>query len=104
MNYFLVLLSKTSDVAVGEAEADSHERFIDSLIARNAVLLGGPLRGPVDGFSAAYVLAAQDGDAAAALAREDPLVTHGLVTCQVVEWRLVGINTAAIDPAQVLSP
>jgi len=100
MSYFLVLLSETTDIP--EAHPASHERFIDSLIERNAVLLGGPLQRRVNGFSGAYVLAAQDGDAATALAHADPLVTHCSATCQVTEWRLVGINTAAIDPTHIL--
>jgi uncharacterized protein YciI len=103
MNYFLVLLSNTTDVTSADAEADNHERFIDSLIASNAVVLGGPFENPVNGFSAGYVLAAEETDKATALAHEDPLVAHGIATCPVAEWRLVGINAAAIDPRQVLT-
>jgi uncharacterized protein YciI len=100
MKYFLVLLSDMPDAVVNDTEADSPERFIDSLIARNAVLLGGRLKTPINGFSAAYVLAADDIDTATSLAHEDPLVRHGRVACEVSEWRLVGINTAAIDRTQ----
>ena len=102
MNYFLVLLSDVADVP--PRESDSHERFIDSLIARNAVLLGGGFASSVGGSSAGYVLVAKDIDEAEALAREDPLVEHGIATYEITEWRLVGINTAAIDPDLALSP
>jgi hypothetical protein len=102
VKYFLVLLSDVRGGVLDDSAADSHEPFIDSLIARNAVLLGGGFETPVNGFSAAYVLAAKDIATATALAHEDPLVRDARATCDVTEWRLVGINTAAIDPSQTI--
>lgn len=103
MKYFLVLLGEAPGDVVQQFGA-GHERFIDSLIATNAVLLGGGFGTPVNRLSGAYVLTAHDSATAIALAHQDPLVRDGDVPCEVTEWRLVGINTAAIDPAQTVHP
>ena len=103
MKYVLVLLGDVPSDAANQIAAE-HERFIDALIASNSVLLGGGFETPVNRFSATYVLATHDIATATALAHEDPLVHDAHATCEVTEWRLVGINTAAIDPAQTLQP
>lgn len=102
MKYFLVLLGDTPGSVLEHTAANDHERFIDSLIASNSVLLGGGFGTSINGFSGGYVLAAEDIATATALAHRDPLVRDAHATCDVTEWRLVGINTAAIDPAQTL--
>jgi len=102
MKYFLVLLSDEPDGGVEDAIARAHEGFIDVLIARTAVLLGGGFETPVSGFYAGYVLIADSIAAATAVAQDDPLVRDARVTCHVTEWRLVGIDTAAIDPNQTV--
>ena len=92
--YFLVLLREDFD-----ASAIDHESFVDSLIERNLVLLGGPFVGePYPGVTAAYVLRCADADEAAAIVATDPLVTSGTCVSTVVGWDLVGIDLAAIDP------
>ena len=82
------------------AEADAaHERFIDSLIGRKLVLLGGEFGAPVGAAAAAYVLRCTSVEEAAALAAEDPLVAAGAVSPRLVEWRLVGVDPEVIDPS-----
>jgi hypothetical protein len=103
MRYFLVLLSDEPEGGPEGAVASAHERFIDALIERNAVLLGGGFETPISGFYAAYVLVAEDiATATAVAARDDPLVRDAGVRCDVTEWRLVGIDPAAIDPSQIV--
>ncbi len=102
MKYFLVLLSDEPEGGPEHAVASAHERFIDSLIERNAVLLGGGFETPISGCYAAYVLVAEDIATATAVAGDDPLVRDAGVGCDVTEWRLVGIDTAAIDPSQIV--
>jgi hypothetical protein len=85
-----------------EPAGEAHEPFIDDLIERNAVLMGGGFGAPVAGVFGAYVLATETYDEAARLAVSDPLVREADVACQVIEWRLVAINPGAIDPDQVV--
>lgn len=76
-----------------------HESFIDSLIERNLVLMGGTFGNfPVPGVTAAYVLRCSSEAEAAEIVAEDPLVSSGGWTPIIVSWDLVAINTAAIDP------
>jgi hypothetical protein len=103
MKYFLVLLSDEPDSGPSDAVARAHERFIDSLIGRHAVFLGGGFETPIRDAYAAYVLVADDIAGAVAVTQEDPLVRDARVRSDVTEWRLVGIDTAAIDPSQVVS-
>jgi hypothetical protein len=75
-----------------------HESFIDSLIQRHAVQLGGAFEGdPLPGVNAAYVLRCASLDEAWAIVAQDPLVTSGAATAAVVRWNVVGIDLAAID-------
>jgi uncharacterized protein YciI len=96
--YVLVTLHPTRDAAQRHSHQAAHERFIDSLIERHLVLLGGDFAAPVGGADAAYLLRCADLDEAWALSREDPLVREGLFEAEAVEWRLVGIEPEAIDP------
>jgi hypothetical protein len=100
--YFLVLLHEP--VSMPDVEVD-HESFIDSLIKRNVILLGGSLpASPEPGIWAAYVLScASHGDALAIVA-SDPLVIHGLAVPTVTTWDLVAINTAAIASELAITP
>lgn len=92
-----MLLEATAAAAV-EQDAE-HARFIDSLIERKLVLLGGEFGAPVAGAEAAYLLRCEGLEQAAAIAAEDPLVAAGAVAPRLVEWRLVGIDPDAIEPA-----
>jgi uncharacterized protein YciI len=75
-----------------------HERFVDSLVDRNVILLGGPFDGePVARVSAAYVLRCSDIDEARAVVATDPLVVAGAAVATVTRWDLVGIDVDAID-------
>jgi hypothetical protein len=94
VSYFLVLLRERAETA-GEID---HEPFIDSLVERNLVLLGGGFtEPPLDGVAAAYVLRCGTRTEAEAVVATDPLVASGACTATVTGWDLVGINTAAVD-------
>lgn len=80
---------------------DAHEQFVDSMIRRNVVLLGGELE--LTGASAAYVLRASISEAEKIVA-QDPLVLAGAARARLVPWDLVGINPAAIDEALLIRP
>ena len=96
MRYFLVLLTDTG--ATVEVPQGDHERFIEELIARNLILLGGGFGEPAGDVVGAYVLATDSRGEALELAGKDPLVIAGARNCSVVEWELVGINTGALKP------
>src|ERR1700722_20782192 len=94
MGYFLVLLHEPPDIPSVEVD---HESFVDSLIKRNAILLGGPLpASPEPGIWAAYVLSCPSRSDAQAIVASDPLVVHGLAIPTITAWDLVAINIAAI--------
>jgi hypothetical protein len=104
MRYVLVILRGGEEVGEEPLHSSEHERFIDSLIGDNAVLLGGPFATSVDDAGAAYVLRCRDVEEARAIAARDPLVIHGVVRPQFVEWELVGVNPAAIEPSVLIRP
>ncbi len=85
--YYLVWLRPTG------RPAPDHEPFVESLIERDAILLGGSVGG-----ATAYVLRCADRAEADRIVATDPLVTSGAATPVVDEWHLVGINVRAIDP------
>jgi uncharacterized protein YciI len=96
MAYFLVLMR---DVAPGSSAEVDHEPFVDALVARNLILLGGDfVDAPSTGVTSAYVLRCADLAAAESTVAGDPLVTTGACEPVVAEWDLVGINLAAVDP------
>jgi uncharacterized protein YciI len=98
--YFLVLLHPVA----GSTDPPDHEPFVDSLLARNLVLLGGDLVPAAGGAEAAYVLSCSSLEEARALVAEDPLVTSSSMRPEVVEWELVGVNPQAIEPSLHLAP
>lgn len=89
---------------VGDEPVHSEQQFIDSLIRDNIVLLGGPFAAPVQDARAAYLLRCEDVEEARAIAGRDPLTVHGVMRPQCVQWELVGVNPAAIDPSAVIRP
>jgi hypothetical protein len=95
MAYFLVLLHPVP----GAGSLPDHEPFIDWLDGMNLVLLGGDLEPPAGGADAAYVLSCGSEAQAHELVAADPLVTSGCMRPEVVEWRLVGVNPDAVEPA-----
>jgi len=94
--YYLVQLR---DVAPGLSDGIDHVPFIDDLVARNRILLGGTFtQEPSPGVGAAYVLRCDNGAEAAAVAAGDPLVVAGACEAVISLWDLVGINLSAVDP------
>jgi hypothetical protein len=85
-------------------ESPDHEPFVDSLVERNLVLLGGELEPPLLDADGAYVLTCGSLEEARRLAADDPLVSSGSARAGVVAWQLVGINPDAIDADLVLRP
>ena len=91
-----VLVTLHEGPKFGEVDAD-HETFIDSLIAKHLVLLGGDLVEAGPGIQAAYVLRCDDLATAEAIVATDPLVSSGEMRAQLAEWQLVGIDLGAVD-------
>jgi uncharacterized protein YciI len=94
--YFLVLLTEEPE-AIGPPP--EHEPFIDALIERELVLLGGPLG---SGGAAAYVLRCGSLADARAVVAEDPLVRSGAMTATISGWELLGVDVRLIDPGLVV--
>jgi hypothetical protein len=93
--YFLVMLRA---LAEGQDVHIDHEPFIDLLIARNVILLGGRFATPLHSdVSVAYLLRCDSRRAAEDIVDSDPLVERGLAAPTITEWDLVAINTAAIE-------
>jgi hypothetical protein len=72
--------------------------FIDFMVERDVVLLGGNFGGSVAGAQAAYLLHTSTPQEADSWAHQDPLVMQQYFVPEVVEWRLVGVAIGAIDP------
>lgn len=101
MGYFLVVL-KDGPASYDEPKhADAHVRFIDSLIERKLVFLGGDFGPSVNGIGAAYLLRCGSLDEARELAAADPYAVHGVCETETVEWHLVGIDPDLIDSSLV---
>lgn len=100
--YYLVLLRPGEPRSSRRLDAQ-HETFIDGLIRRNEVLLGGNLS-PRDGLPAAYLLACRSLERAQDLVRLDPYVEKGVFRPTILEWKLVAINPEAVDASLVLRP
>ena len=94
MPYVLVILRRGGSADDERLHAEAHERFIDSLIERNLVLLGGGFAEALDDADGAYLLRCGSLEEAREIADTDPYV----------EWELVGINPDAIDAAAVIRP
>ena len=104
MPYVLVILRRGGNADDERLHAKAHERFIDSLIERNLVLLGGAFAEPVGDAEAAYLLRCSGVEEARWIAAADPYVVHDVVRAECVVWELVGINPDAIDATAVLRP
>jgi uncharacterized protein YciI len=102
--YVLVILQHGGNADDERLHADAHERFIDSLIERNLVLLGGGFAEVVDDADGAYLLQCASLEEAREVAAADPYAVHDVVRPECVVWELVGINPDAIDVAAVLRP
>jgi uncharacterized protein YciI len=98
MGYFLVALKDGPAEAEEPHHADAHVAFIDSLIERKLVFLGGDFSEPIDGVGAAYLLRCESLEKAREIAADDPYAVHGVCELEIVEWRLVGIDPMLIDP------
>jgi uncharacterized protein YciI len=97
--YFLVLLQPGPNRAAEPEHRAAHIAFVETMEAANVVLLGGDFDAPVDGADAAYLLHVPSRSEAEAWATKDPFVAKKVFEARVVAWRLVGIASAAIDPA-----
>jgi uncharacterized protein YciI len=97
VGYFLVVLKAGPAVDEEPRHAGAHVGFIDSLIERRLVFLGGDFSTAVDGMSAAYLLRCNSIEEAQAVAAEDPYSIHGVYETETVEWQLVGIDPELID-------
>jgi uncharacterized protein YciI len=98
VGYYLVLLKAGPAADEEPRYADAHVDFIDSLIERQLVFLGGDFSEPVAGIDGAYLLRCGSLDQAESIAAEDPYSAHGVCEPKTVEWRLVGIDPELIDP------
>jgi uncharacterized protein YciI len=102
VGYFLVVLKIALAVDKEPQHAAAHVEFIDSLIDRKLVFLGGDLSKPVDGIAAAYVLSCDSIEEARAIAAEDPYSVNGVYETETVEWYLAGIDPELIDSTLVV--
>jgi uncharacterized protein YciI len=102
--YTLVLLHAGPRFGDIDMYTKGHERFIDSLVRRSLILLGGAIEGSAAFAHAAYILRSDDLEQARALAADDPFVAHDCVRVEVCKWQLVGINPDAIAPSAVRTP
>ena len=87
-----------------QVHAAAHREFINWMIRRNVVLLGGAFGSPFDDVYAAYLLRCSGLDEAREIVADDPFVAQDVVRPQFMEWELVGINPDAIDEAAVVRP
>jgi uncharacterized protein YciI len=105
MAYVLVILRPGGNADDEPLHAEAHERFIDSLIERNLVLLGGGFaEATVGGADGAYLLRCGSLEEARELVATDPYVSNDVACADPVVWELVGINPDAIDEAAVIRP
>ncbi|WP_344688146.1 hypothetical protein [Blastococcus jejuensis] len=93
--YVFVQLAERPDF---RGEPPEHEPFVDSLVERQLVLLGGSLGSD----AAAYVLRCDSLAAARAVVAEDPLVSSGAMTATVTAWDLVGVDLRLVEPDLVV--
>jgi uncharacterized protein YciI len=102
--YVLVLFREGPRAHELEAHAEAHNEFVTSLVRRNLVLLGGDFSEPIAGAHAAYLLRCDSFEAARETIAEDPFFADDVLEPKLVEWRLVGVNPDAVDPADLLTP
>jgi hypothetical protein len=83
----------------GDAAAVDHEPFVDDLIERDLVVLGGGFGAPpFPGVFAAYLLHCDDLAAADVIVADDPYLTGGSCEAILTEWDLVGMDPEVIRP------
>jgi hypothetical protein len=88
--HVLVLLR---ELPGADAAAVDHEPFVDDLINRDLVVLGGGFSTPpFPGVFAGYLLSCDSLDTAGEIIAEDPYVTSGACEAVVTEWDLVGLD------------
>jgi hypothetical protein len=104
MSYVLVVLRASGNAGDEQHQATAHERFIDSLIRRNLVLLGGGFAAPSYDARAAYLLRCDGVEEARRITSEDPFVAHDVMRPEFLEWELVGINPDAIEHEMIVRP
>jgi uncharacterized protein YciI len=104
MPYVLVILRGGGNAGDDQLHAPAHERFINSLIRQNLVLLGGAFAEAVDDAYAAYVLRCSGVEEAGRIVAADPFVIQDVVRPECVVWELVGVNPDAIDVSVVVRP
>ena len=104
MAYVLVLFRAGARIADADRHARAHEDFVASLIRRNLVLLGGAFSEPLTDLHAGYLLRCASVEEARALVREDAFFAQDVFEPLAVEWRLLGINTDAVDTSAILTP
>ncbi|MEA5456841.1 hypothetical protein SPF06_19135 [Sinomonas sp. JGH33] len=76
---------------------DGHAAFMDELVRRGVVLLGGPLGDDVDAGPALVVVAAPDAAAAVNALVDDPWHDSVLVTKSVDRWTLwLGVRSGGL--------
>ena len=95
--YVLVLLERGPNAGEEHLHEEAHEAFVDYLIERHAILLGGPFAEDVGDADGAYVLRCDGIEDARSIAAGDPLVVNGVSRAVCVEWQLVGIDAEAIE-------
>jgi hypothetical protein len=95
--HVLVLLRELS--GGGDAADVDHAPFIDDLIERDLVVLGGAfVAPPLPGVFAGYLLRCSDVTTAEEILADDPLLTSGACEAIVTEWDLVGLDPDFADP------
>jgi uncharacterized protein YciI len=94
--YFLVVIT---DAGRPDSSMPDHEPFVDLLIERRQVLLGGRLvtQSPGSPAIAAYVLRCESLAEAERLAAADPLVEIGGASSTVTQWDLVALDLRAVE-------
>jgi uncharacterized protein YciI len=91
-DYWLIV--STPSAGAGQADIDAlvgeHVRWLLGLEREHVVVMSGPLlSGPGTGpGSGVTVLRAADGEAAEAIAAQDPFVRAGLRTFAIYQWRV----------------
>jgi uncharacterized protein YciI len=101
---YVIVLFKLGSRPESADISREHEAFIDALIRRNQILLGGPWDPAAGPFRAAYLLRCASLEEARAITLADPVFRDHVYEAEIVEWSLVGINPQAIDLGVVLTP
>ena len=101
MPYYLVLLTRTENAKPDEV-SNPHEPFVDTMIQEKVVVLGGDFVGDVGGAEGGYLLNTDTRAETEAWVGKDPLVSSGAYTARIVEWDLVAVDPAAVEPSDII--